>query len=121
MNLRYSSVDATIGHAEPRIPRGLSRDFVALAHDLLALGDVCAIGLSGALSGLLWMRVSISTPGELWATFGSRVTVAALIAPFVLRASRPENVREYGDHRWNAHELSWGFVVFAMLMLVIGG
>ena len=122
MNPGFSSADTTIGHAEPRIPRGLSRDFVALAHDLLALGDVCAIGLSGGLSALLWMQLSITSvlPGQAWATFGSRVTVAALIAPFVLRASRPQNVREQGDPQWNAHELSWRFVVFAMLLLVIG-
>ncbi|MFI4867990.1 MAG: undecaprenyl-phosphate glucose phosphotransferase [Steroidobacterales bacterium] len=118
-----SSAATISGHAEPRIARGLSRDFVALAHDLLALGDVCAIGLSGTLSALLWMQLSITRvlPGHFWATFGSRVTVAAVIAPFVLRASRPENVREQGgDRRWNAHELSWRFVVFVLLMLVIG-
>ena len=38
----------------------------------------------------------------------------------MLRASRPGNVREPADHHWNAHELSWRFVVFALLMLVIG-
>ncbi len=102
--------------------RGLSRDFVALAHDLLALGDFCAIGASGALSALLWMQLSIgSVPaGHFWASFGSRVTVAAVIAPFVLRAARVENVRAQGGHQWNAHELSWRFVVYAVLMLVIG-
>jgi Undecaprenyl-phosphate glucose phosphotransferase len=122
MNPGFSSADTTIGQVAPRIPRGLSRDFIALAHDLLALGDACAIGLSGALSALLWMQLSLSSvlPGQVWATFGSRTMVAALVAPFVLRAKRPENVREPGDHRWNAHELSWRFFVFAMLMLGIG-
>jgi hypothetical protein len=84
--------ELTIGPTRPRIPRVFSRDFVALAHDLLALGDVCAVGLSGCLSALLWMRLSIPSilPGQLWSTFGSRAAVAAVIAPFVLRAVRPE-------------------------------
>ena len=75
MNPRFSSAETTIGHVAPRIPRGLSRDFIALAHDLLALGDACAIGLSGAVSGLLWMQLSLTRvlPGQVWATFGSRV------------------------------------------------
>ena len=118
-----SSSTATISApAEPRIPRGLSGDFVALAHDLLALGDFCAIAASGALSALLWTQLSVARvlPGHVWATFGTRVTVAAVIAPFVLRASRPENVRTQGGHRWNAHELSWRFVMFVVLLLVIG-
>jgi Undecaprenyl-phosphate glucose phosphotransferase len=104
--------------------RGVSTDFAVLAHDLLALGDVCAIGLSGCVSALLWMRLSMSAvvPGHLWTTFGSRATVAAFIAPFVLRT-----VRVRGRHmwhpttqRWNAHELSSRFVVFAILMLMVG-
>src|ERR1700693_2998177 len=100
--------DKTIGHAKPRMFRGVSTDFAVLAYDLLALGDVCAIGLSGGLSALLWMRLSITTvlPGPLWPTFGSRATVAAFIAPFVLRAVRPRYVRHGGNQRWNAHELS---------------
>jgi Undecaprenyl-phosphate glucose phosphotransferase len=102
--------------------RGVSTDFAVLAYDLLALGDVFAIGLSGCLSALLWMRLSITTvlPGHLWTTFGSRATVAAFIAPFVLRAVRPRYVRHGGDQRWNAHELSSRFVIFAILMLMIG-
>lgn len=114
--------DLTIGPTRPRIPRVFSRDFVALAHDLLALGDVCAVGLSGCLSALLWMRLSIPSilPGQLWSTFGSRAAVAAVIAPFVLRAVRPRNVRDDGDHRWNAHELSWQFLVLAVVMVIIG-
>ena len=120
MNQQLSS-DTSTGNTGPNAPRGYGRDFVALAHDLLALGDVCAIGLTGCLSGLLWMHLSITAvvPGQVWHTFGSRAIVAALIAPFVLRASRPENVRERGDDGWNVHELFWRFVVFAMLMLLI--
>ena len=122
MNPQFPSADTTIDPVAPRIPRGLSRDVIALAHDLLALGDACAIALSGWLSGLLWVQLSVTRvlPGHVWAAFGSRVTVAALIAPFVLRASRPETVREPRDHHWNAHELSWRFVVFTLLMLLIG-
>jgi len=104
--------------------RGVSTDFAVLAYDLLALGDVCAIGLSGCLSALLWMRLSITTvsPGHLWTVFGSRATVAAFIAPFVLRAVRvrARDVRYGGNQRWNAHELSSRFVIFAVLMLMIG-
>src|ERR1700733_10344599 len=124
VDTNLSLTDKTIGHAKPRMFRGVSTDFAVLAYDLLALGDVCAIGLSGCLSALLWIRLSITTvlPGHLWTVFGSRATVAAFIAPFVLRAVRvrARDVRYGGNQRWNAHELSSRFVIFAVLMLMIG-
>jgi Undecaprenyl-phosphate glucose phosphotransferase len=117
-----SIADLAIGRARQRVPRGLSRDFVWLAHDLLALGDACAIGLTGCLSGLLWMRLSLLTllPGQVWNTFGSRALVAAVIAPFVLRTARPTHAHYDGAHQWNIQELSGRFLVLAMVMLVIG-
>jgi Undecaprenyl-phosphate glucose phosphotransferase len=122
MDQSCTLADLPLRRAKPRLFRGVSTDFVALAHDLLALGDMCAVGLSGAFSALLWMRLSVTSilPGHLWNVFGSRATVAALIAPFVLRAVHPRSARDAGDRLMNAQELSSRFLVFAALMLIIG-
>jgi Undecaprenyl-phosphate glucose phosphotransferase len=108
--------------AESRDPRRLDTEFVAVAYDILAVGDAAAVGLTGYLSGFLWARVALSpdSPLAVWHAYGGRVTAAALIAPFVLRAGRSRNRRAQGDRRWIVDELSGRCALFTIVMLIIG-
>jgi Undecaprenyl-phosphate glucose phosphotransferase len=105
---------------------GLDADFIGLAYDLLALGDVAAVGASGVASALIWSLIAGISLGtsvslmHLWSQFGGRIATTALVAPFVLRSAHTSRGRDLRNRDSIAQDLPRRLCVFGILMLSIG-
>jgi hypothetical protein len=113
-------------HAVPHVSGRLDADFIGLAYDLLAIGDLMAVGTSGLLSTLLWAIVASVSVGtsvsmvHLCVQFGGHIATTALIAPFVLRSARTPRGWDLRDQGAVARGLLRRLSILLVLMLPIG-
>ena len=100
--------------------RALNRDVITLSSDLLPLGDILTLLLSGYLSTLLYVTAFGAVAGTAWALFSPAVLVGALVGPFILYDKQFGSLASRAQHLMLMRGHVLRFALLAGVLSILG-
>lgn len=100
--------------------RTLNRDVITLSSDLVPLGDILILLLSGYLSALLYVTAFGALAGSAWALFSPAVLVGALVGPFILYDKQFGSLASRAQHWLLVRGHLLRFALFAGVLSILG-